>query len=230
MAPSIAAKRAAKAQRRKAVVAAKRAVERVAGSLAGRVREAAAMPIQHCLVSQHLESASMGTLMLARGNSPAVSHVGLFLLDTMGVGVKDVSFQTLEGPNFALYRESLEAAMPMAESDPADARKLLQDVVATSARMGLQPHRDFATLETLFGNVVPSDRTFTLGWAALSERLTYAEDEFPGEADVESATGSDHDAPAAPADQPDTEPGDQSAADIDDPPPAASADRPQAEA
>jgi hypothetical protein len=223
MAVNIAAKRGAKAQRRKAVVAAKRAVERAGSGLAGRVREAAAMPIQHCLVSQTLESASMSTLVLARGNSPAVSHVGLFLLDTMGVGVKDVSFQTLEEPSFRLYRESLEAAMPIAEIDPADARKLLQDVVVTSVRMGLQPHREFAAIEKLFGNVVPSDRVFNLGRAALSERLGYAEDQSPDEADAESGIGPDGDALAAPAVQPDAESGSRSMADLDTPSPAASA-------
>ncbi len=37
--------------------------------------------------------------------------------------------------------------------DPAHARKLLRDVTAWAASNGFAPHRDFAVIDTLFGDV-----------------------------------------------------------------------------
>lgn len=51
MAPNTALKRAAKANRRKAVVAVKRKLEVDNGSLAAQVARAGQAPIQHCLLS-----------------------------------------------------------------------------------------------------------------------------------------------------------------------------------
>src|SRR6202030_3009628 len=51
MATNIAARRAAKASRRKAVVAEKRRAEALETTLPARVRRAADLPIQHCLLS-----------------------------------------------------------------------------------------------------------------------------------------------------------------------------------
>lgn len=67
MAINIGARRAAKAQRRKAVVAEKRKAETQAGSLAGQVRLTLANPIQHCLLSDSLFESGMGMLVVARG-------------------------------------------------------------------------------------------------------------------------------------------------------------------
>lgn len=49
MGTNIAARRAAKANRRKAIVAEKRKAEMFAGALTERIRRAAIAPIRHCL-------------------------------------------------------------------------------------------------------------------------------------------------------------------------------------
>jgi len=41
----------------------------------------------------------------------------------------------------------------MASVDPSYARKLLRDVAAWAASIGFAPHRDFAAIERLFGDV-----------------------------------------------------------------------------
>jgi hypothetical protein len=46
-----------------------------------------------------------------------------------------------------------DESSPLSSVDPAYARKLMRDLVAWSASIGFAPHRDFATVERLFGTV-----------------------------------------------------------------------------
>jgi hypothetical protein len=61
MATNMALKRAAKANRRKAVVAEKRKLELCNDTLTARVLRAAHAPIRHCLVPETLFDAGIGT-------------------------------------------------------------------------------------------------------------------------------------------------------------------------
>ncbi len=123
MARNIAGRRAAKAQRRKTVVAQKRKAEIDANSTAGQVRLAAATPIQHCLVSRGLFEAGMGTLVLARGTTPYDLTTAVFLLDTFGLVAKDVFLRQTDNQAFADLIDRMSMATPMEPADPAYARK-----------------------------------------------------------------------------------------------------------
>jgi hypothetical protein len=156
MAKNVAARRAAKAQRRKVIVAQKRHVESQAKSVAGQVRAAAAEPIQHCLISETLSTAGAGMLVLARGPSPSGVTAGVFLLDTFAMGVKNVFLRSFGGFEFDNFMEQISAATPMTAVDPSHARKLLRDLVAWSQGAGFNPHPDYAKIEAIFGSVDPS--------------------------------------------------------------------------
>jgi hypothetical protein len=165
MATNIALKRFKKAQRRKQQVAEKRRAEALEASLAARVLRAAQRPIQHCLVQEHLFDIGFGTLILARGATPYHVELGVFLIDVFCLGVKDVTFRPLEGEVFDQLMEAWDAASPLASVDPSYARKLLRDLAAWSRPLGLAPHRDFAVVERLFGdvNANASDAVFQFG-------------------------------------------------------------------
>lgn len=167
MAKNPAARRAAKAQRRKVIVAQKRQVESEAKSVSGQVRAAAAEPIQHCLVSETLAKAGMGMLVLARGPSPSGVTAGVFLLDTFAMGVKNVFLRSFGGFEFDTFVEQLSATTPMVPVDPSHARKLLRDLVAWSRDTGFKPHPDYAKIEAIFGSVDPAacETVFEFGHA-----------------------------------------------------------------
>jgi hypothetical protein len=156
MAKNVAARRAAKAQRRKVIVAQKRQVESQAKSVSGQVRAAAAEPIQHCLVSEALFKTGMGMLVLARGPSPSGVAAGVFLLDTFAMGAKNVFLRSFGGFEFDNFVEQISAATPMVPVDPSHARKLLRDLVAWSRDAGFNPHADYAKIEAIFGSVDPT--------------------------------------------------------------------------
>ena len=153
MASNLAARRAAKANRRKAVVAGKRKVELMSGSLAAQVSAAASQPIRACLISEGWMETGMGSLFLARGVSNSGPAFGMFLLDTYCLGIKDVAFRSMSAHQWAAFLDASEYAMPLSPIDPAFSRKLLRDLAAWSASMGFAPHPDFATVERLSGTV-----------------------------------------------------------------------------
>jgi hypothetical protein len=165
MAPNMALKRAAKANRRKAVVAGKRKTELPGGSLAAQVIRAAQMPIQHCLLAGNLQDSGMATLILARGATSHNLTLSGFLIDAWCLGVKDTFFQTASAQSFEDLIARLETTGAVDDIDPARARKLLRDVTAWAASHGIAPHRNFAVLEKLFGDVDADacDATFAFG-------------------------------------------------------------------
>lgn len=165
MASNMALKRAAKANRRKAVVAEKRKLELLNDSLPARVLRAAQAPIQHCLQCGELFESGMATLVLARGVTSYNLTVAGFLIDAWCLGVKDTFFHTSGAASFEDLLDRMEAAGPVTSVDPAYARKLLRDAAAWAASLGIAPHRDFAALEKFFGDVEADacDATFQFG-------------------------------------------------------------------
>ena len=165
MATNIALKRARKAQRRKQVVAQKRRAETLETSLPARVLRAAQAPIQHCLLTEDLFEIGMGTLILARGATPHHLALSSFLIDAFCLGIKDVIFESVESEFFAMYVNATDAGSPLVSISPSDARKLLREVAAWSQSIGFPPHRDFAAVERLFGDVSAdeSDADFPFG-------------------------------------------------------------------
>jgi hypothetical protein len=166
MATNMALKRARKAQRRRQVVSEKRRAEAIDGSLAGQVLRAARAPIRHCLVTRQMFEVGMGSLVLVRGESPHHMSMGMFLLDAFCLGIKDAVFRPVDQELLDAYLEGSEASgMPLIEIDPSEARKLLRDLAAWSQSIGCSPHRDFAVVERLFGdvNAEASDAVFRFG-------------------------------------------------------------------
>jgi hypothetical protein len=165
MATNMALKRAAKANRRKALVAEKRKLELLSDTLPAKVLRAAQTPIRHCLVPEALFEAGIGTVILARGITTSYLTLGIFLVDTWCLGIKDAYFRSIDGDGFEMMIEALADTTPMASVAPSYARKLLRDAAAWAASIGFAPHRDFATVERLFGDVSAdaSDATFQFG-------------------------------------------------------------------
>ncbi len=165
MATNMALKRARKAQRRKQVVAQKRRAEISEASLPARVLRAAHAPIQHCFLTESVFDIGMGTLVLARSATPHHVALSSFLIDTFCLGIKDVMFESVESEVFEMYMDATDAGSPIVSVDPSYARKLLRDLAAWSQSIGFAPHRDFAAVERMFGDVSAdaSDAVFLFG-------------------------------------------------------------------
>ena len=165
MAVNMALKRARKAQRRKQVVAQKRRAEALEASLPARVLRTARAPLQHCFLTESVFDIGMGTLVLARGATPHHISLSSFLIDAFCLGIKDVMFESVESEVFEMYMDATDVGSPMVSVDPSYARKLLRDLAAWSQSIGFAPHRDFAVVERMFGDVSAdaSDAIFRFG-------------------------------------------------------------------
>ena len=156
MGVNLAARRGAKANRRKAIVAQKRRAEAAQGSLAGQIAQAVKLPIRECLVSESLFEVGMGTLVLARGVTAGPVLFTGFLMDTFCRGVKDTMVHLMEGEELKMALERLNRDDPLKPFPPSCARKLLHDLVQWSGSHDFRPHEDYRTLERLFGDVDPA--------------------------------------------------------------------------
>lgn len=156
---NMAIKRALKANRRKAAVKEKRKAEWVQNSLPSRLGRAAQLPIRHCLQFGDLEEHGAATLILARGATGHQLTIGCFLVDAWCLGVKNSFLRTVDAGGFERMRAKLAQSGPMRAVDPADARKLLREVTAWTQARGIAPHREFAAIEKLFGDVDPAAST-----------------------------------------------------------------------
>ena len=164
MAANMALKRAAKANRRKAVVAEKRKSELLSNSPVAQVLRAAQAPIRHCVVTENLFRVGMGVVTLTRGTSFELA-IGGFLVDMLGRGVKDTYFRHAAADKVESMLVEMQAESPIADVDPSYARKLLRDAAAWARSRGIAPHRDYALVERLFGDVSADacDATFRFG-------------------------------------------------------------------
>jgi hypothetical protein len=144
------------------VVAQKRREEALEASPPARVLRASHAPIRHCMLTESVFEIGMGTLVPTRGATPDHLAFGSFLLDTFSLGIKDVMFKSLEGKVFEMHMAAMNAGSPMVSVDPSYARKLL---AAWSRGIGFMPHRDFAAVEKMFGDVSAdaSDAVFQFG-------------------------------------------------------------------
>jgi hypothetical protein len=153
MAINLGAKRAAKANRRKAILAERRKQEGAAGSISSLPPQAAALPIRECLLTDSLFKDGIGMLILARGGTMGPMNVAIFLLDAYCLGVKDLILQTVDSYQLPQLIHRLAGAVPLRAVDPAYARKLLHDLVHWAANLGFQPPREFVAAERLFGSI-----------------------------------------------------------------------------
>ena len=160
MGSNIAQKRAAKAQRRKAIVAGKRKAESAAtgGSLAERVRRASTGRIFRSAVQESLGRLGFGMVILLRESAEGGLLMGGFVIDTH-YGVKDVVFRPMTEDALNQLYEMVTDTGAFTPIEPADARKLLHEAVARAQALGIRPHRDFATVEAIYGDVRIEDST-----------------------------------------------------------------------
>jgi len=172
-------KLAAKAARRKAVVAGKKKLEVSSASLVGRIRVASKGPFVRCLmpstlfdigighvvVARLLPSGLLGCVIVARLLPSGLLGCAYFLVDVFCLGIKDVFYVEI-GENELRSRLAEQFdAQSFIEVEPARARKLIRDAAAYAAGLGLPAAKDTPAIEAIFGDVdagACSD-TFTFG-------------------------------------------------------------------
>jgi hypothetical protein len=155
-------KAAAKAAKRKVVVAEKLAKDRQALRISKpRHVDLATSPIAECMLTANIEGLGIGTLVVARKLPLGRYGVAVFLLDLWCLGVKDAFFQVRGSDEFESLHDELGITSEPIE--PARARLLLQDAIAYGAANGFPAPGEFADLERLLSDVEPAGEPFAFG-------------------------------------------------------------------
>jgi hypothetical protein len=157
-------KLAARAARRKAVVAEKKKLAILESSSDGRIKLAAKGPIVRCTMPTGLFEVGMGLILVARRVPSGLLGCGFFLLDVFCLGVKDVFYAEMDTHELKTrmdqqYRDGFK------DIDLACARKLVRDAAAYAAALGLPAADSTPTVEAIFGDVDANacTETFTFG-------------------------------------------------------------------
>lgn len=158
-------RKAAKAARRKAIVAEKQKLELSTVSLAGKVRAAAKGPVVRCLMPSHLFKAGVGMIIIARGLPSGLLGCGFFLVDAFCLGVKDAFYREIGEDDLQSRLDAQADVQGHVDAAPACARKLVRDAVAYAADLGLAAAKDYRAIEAIFGDVDADEcaETFTFG-------------------------------------------------------------------
>jgi hypothetical protein len=157
-------KAAAKAAKRKVVVAEKLARERRDLTISKpRHIDFAASPIVACRLTSVIEAAGIGTLIVARKLSLGRFALSVFLVDLLCLGVKNAYFRVAESEPYQAFMENFQALEETDAIDPARARRLVRDAAAYGADNGFPPPADFVEVERIFGEIAPAGAPFVFG-------------------------------------------------------------------
>ena len=140
-------KLAAKAARRKVVVAERKKLEVLSSSTVGRIRVALKGPIVRCLMPSTLFEIGIG-------------HVDIFCLGIKAIFYFEIGESELQSRLAGKFH-----AQRFIEVEPARARKLVRGAAAYAAGLGLPEAKDTSAIEAIFGDVEADDcsDTFTFG-------------------------------------------------------------------
>jgi len=127
------------------------------GATAPQIAAAAPSPIHEALVPARLFELGVGNLVFSRLLPDGRIAMGMFLLDTYCLGVKDAFAAIVTQAEYAIRRSqwsSKESLQPIA---PACFRKLVEGCVAYAQDLGFSPHADYAVASQIFGDVQSAD-------------------------------------------------------------------------
>ena len=110
-------------------------------------------PLHSCLVQSELFENGFGMVVLTRKTGARMLALATFLVDVLCLGVKDAIFREIEDAELESFLDTFEVTAPFEAVDPSYARKLLRDAAAYARSLGLEPHADYAAVESLFGDV-----------------------------------------------------------------------------
>lgn len=121
-------------------------------------------PINRCFVRKSIFSEGIGTAIVSREMPNGHLGVGVYLLDVWCLGVKNTYFSILSENEFLDRIKQIEVNEHLETLHPSCARKIIEQCVEYSDKLGFKPHKDYKIsrqlLMDLDPNVCPNQYTF----------------------------------------------------------------------
>ena len=120
--------------------------------------------INRCFVRKNIFSEGIGTAIVSREMPNGHLVVGVYLLDVWCLGVKNTYFSILSENEFLNRIKQIEVNENLDTLHPSCARKIIEQCVEYSDKLGFKPHKDYKIsrqlLMDLDPNVCPNQYTF----------------------------------------------------------------------
>jgi len=159
---------AKKKGKRKAVITAKKMVDKLGGLLSQSALKN--MPVYESLAPNGLFEAGIGTVIIAR--KMPNEHIGtsFFMLDVFCLGVKNAFFAEITLQSYRQRLREIEEREALQMISPACARKLIEDCAAYAKNLGFSAHSDYTKAKKVFAGIDAK---------ACSEEFTFGKDGKP---------------------------------------------------
>jgi hypothetical protein len=124
-------------------------------SLAGKMTAASHGRIVRCGVTEAVEKAGIGYVLIARQGPAGQIAIALILVDVYCLGVKDAT-ATLRAPSEAEEMfEQLTRDQQLESVSPGLARGLVEGAIAYARSLGFEPHPDYRKVAPIWGDIEP---------------------------------------------------------------------------
>jgi len=132
------------------------------GCLRSEVRNA---PLHRVLVSRSIDADGIGSVIVVREVQEDVLAVGVVLLDSYCLGVKNAFLRMSTHAMFDDLMEEVSVAEFLEVVPPSHARKRIDGAIAYARNLGFEPHPDFKDASVVFEGIDPAgcDVEFTYG-------------------------------------------------------------------
>ena len=128
------------------------------------IRIAKKSPVKRCFIRKDIFSEGIGTAIVSRQMPNGHLGVGVYLLDVWCLGVKNTYFSILSEKEFLDRIKQIEVNEPLVTLHPSCARKIIEQCVEYSDKLGFKPHQDYKIscqlLMDLDPNVCPNQYIF----------------------------------------------------------------------
>ena len=120
---------------------------------------AAKYPLHQCLCNIAVFASGMGTVVVSRTAPNGDIVMGVFLLDTFCLGVKNTFSRLLPPYEYDTMIAEMRKNELMQAVEPSYARKLVENSVEYAATLGFKPNPDYHKAKEIFGDIDASECT-----------------------------------------------------------------------
>jgi hypothetical protein len=130
---------------------------------------AARYPLHQCLSNLTVFAGGMGTVVVSRTAPNGDIVMGVFLLDTFCLGVKNAFARVLLPYEYDEMVAQMRKNEMLQAVEPSYARKLVEESVAYAATLGFKPDPDYHTAKEIFGDIDASQCTDEFAFGKLGK-------------------------------------------------------------
>ncbi len=103
----------------------------------------AGTPVHECLVPDNLFELGIGNVVVSRRLPGGDIALGVFLVDTQCLGVKNAMFKVVTPHEYREITAKISGEHGVRVEDPAAVKKLVKGAVAWARDLGIEPHPDY---------------------------------------------------------------------------------------